>query len=111
MIKAKAPNYLYPLATTRQLQWTKDVVRGDNESKKKFVPKRFNAAKKEIIRDLVKGKTKTFNTATKTRDNLNPLLKGKIPKDPMRASDPRPANAMHITNTESAYLGYQKIKK
>lgn len=108
MIKAKAPNYLYPLATQRQLQWTKDVVKGDNEASKIFTPKRFNRAKKEIIKDLVKGKKKTFNKTVSTRDNLNPLLKAKLPSDPMRAADPRPGNAMHISNTVAMYNGYQK---
>jgi hypothetical protein len=107
-MEKKPVNYLYPLSTERKLQCTKDVVKGDNEPSKIFTPKRFNAAKKEIVRNLVKGKTKTFNKATKTRDNLNPLLKANLPTDPMRAPDPRPGNAMHITNTVAAYNGYQR---
>lgn len=90
MQKAQAPNYLYPLATTRQLQWTKDVVKGEKTAKQAIRPKNFSAPKKEIIQKLVK--------------NQRPSTYG---QDPMRAPDPRPGNAMHITNTVSAYNGYQ----
>jgi non-homologous end joining protein Ku len=107
-MKAKAPNYLYPLATDRKLQWTKDVVRGEQSAFNPIKPKIFNAKKKEIIRKVIKDKTKSFSKPVKTRNNLNPMLKAKLPEDPMRAPDPRPGNAMHITNTAAAYNGYQK---
>jgi hypothetical protein len=100
----KAPNYLYPLATDRVLQWTKQTVRGENSQKSPFQPKRFNAAKKEIVKKLVENKTPVkFGKKSKTREILNPFLKADLPKDPMSAPDPRPGNAMHITNTRGAY--------
>jgi len=88
-MKAQTPNYLYPLQTTRQLQWTKDVVRGEKSAKKAIRPKRFSAAKKEIVHSLVKK-----NVPNKV-------------KNPMEAPDPRPGNAMHINNTLESYYGYQ----
>jgi len=109
-MKAKAPNYLYPLATQRQIQWTKDAVRGTNSTSKAFSPRRVDAVKKEIVRNLVKDKKVSlrFGKPLRTRNNSNPMLKAGLPVDPMRAPDPRPGNAMHITNSKSAYkLGYR----
>ncbi len=105
-MKVKAPNYLYPLATERKLQWTKDVIKGEASAFKTFIPRRVSAVKKEIIKDIVKGKKKTFNKAVATRDNLNPMLKASLPEDPMDSPDPRPGNATHITNTKKQYIGY-----
>jgi hypothetical protein len=103
-MKIKAPNYLYPLATQRTLQWTKQTVRGENSQKRPFQPKRFNAVKKGIVRALVKNKTPIkFGSKAKTREMLNPFLKASLPMDPMKAPDPRPGNARHITNTREAY--------
>ena len=90
MIKAKAPNYLYPLATDRQLQWTRDVVKGEASAKTYVKPKSFNAKKKDIIRNVIKDKRKPyrFDKPVKTRNELKPM--GDLPKDPMRSPDPRP---------------------
>lgn len=107
----KTPNYLYPLATQRQLQWTKDVVKGEKSAKKSFKPKRFNVTKKQIVQDLVKKKkvVTKFGKKSKTRSTDPVIKKSLLPTDPMRSPDPRPGNAMHITNSEEAYkaTGYQ----
>jgi len=108
-MKVKVPNYLYPLATSRQLQWTRQVVKGEATAKRAITPRRFNPAKKEIIRDMVKNKKTNvrFGKQQKTRDTVNATLKANLPNDPMRAPDPRPGNAMHISNTKTAYKIYQ----
>jgi hypothetical protein len=104
-MKFKSPNYLYPLATTRQLQWTKQVVRGEKSVHKALKIKSANAPKKEIMKNLIKDKSMSlrFGKPMKTRNN-NPFLKGNLPKNPMVAPDPRPGNAMHIS--PSRKLGY-----
>jgi hypothetical protein len=106
-MKAKAPNYLYPLATTRQLQWTKDVVKGEKSAKKAITPKRFDARKKKVIQDAVRSSNKNLTKKrSRTRTTFNPMLKSHdLPADPMLAPDPRPGNAMHITNSKTAYNG------
>lgn len=104
-MKFKSPNYLYPLATQRQLQWTRQVVRGEKSAKKALKIKVVNAPKKQIIKNLIKdkGMSLRFGKPLKTRNN-NPFLRGNLPKNPMMAQDPRPANAMHIS--PSRKLGY-----
>jgi hypothetical protein len=104
-MKAQAPNYLYPLATTRQLQWTKDVVKGEGTAKQPIRPKRFSAAKKEIIHRLVKNQALPARQ-TRTRNILNPMMKAALPLSPMRVADPVLGNAMHIANTREAYNEY-----
>ena len=99
-MKAKAPNYLYPLATQRQLQWTKDVVKGESSAKRPTVIKESNPVKKEIIKDLIK--KKTINKTVKTRNFLGNISHN-LPIGIMRAQDPRPGNATHITNTMAMY--------
>lgn len=105
-MKFKSPNYLYPLATKRQLQWTRQVVRGERSAHKALKVRSANAPKKEIIRNLVKDKTMSlrFGKPMKARTNSNPMLRGSMPKNPMRALDPYPGNAMHIS--PSRKLGY-----
>jgi hypothetical protein len=105
-MKVKAPNYLYPLATERKLQWTKDVVKGEASAFRTFIPKRVNAEKKKIVKDVIKGKKRTFNKVASTRSNLNPMLRANLPEDPMDSPDPRPGNATHITNIKKQYIGY-----
>ena len=104
MEKAKAPNYLYPLATQRTLQWTKDTVRGEQSAKKPIKIKPANIVKKSIIKDVIKGKKNSipFGKIAKTRNFIRDK-KMNLPEDPMSTPDPRPGNAMHITNTETAY--------
>ena len=106
-MKAKV-NYLYPLATQRQLQWTKDVVKGENPVARTIRPKNFSAARKDIIRNVIKDKKgpSRSDKPIRTRNVLNPTLKANPPTDPMRTPDPRPGNAMHITNSKGQYLGY-----
>lgn len=108
-MKAKVPNYLYPLATERQIQWTKDTVKGEKFASTPFKPKKENAAKKEIIKNLVKGKIAPIRrVTTKTRGIINPLLKLKLPEDPMKAPDPSPGNVMHVSPVlKGNYYGYQ----
>lgn len=103
----KAPNYLYPLATDRNLQWTKDVVKGESSAKTAIRPKSFSAPKKEVMRIIVKGgKLPLFGKPQKTREAIHPWIQSTMPEDPMSAPDPRPGNAMHITNTKFGYKGY-----
>jgi hypothetical protein len=108
-MKVRSPNYLYSLATEKKLQWTKDVVRGERSARKAVTPKRFNAKKKEIVRMLVKDKKMAlrYGKPMKTRSNSNPMLRARLPKDPMRAADPTPGNVMHIANTKAMYNGWQ----
>ena len=108
-MKSNVPNYPYnPLATSRQLKLTRDAVRGENATSKPFVPRMFNAQKKEILRILVKDKKMSlrFGKPIRTRNNSNPMMNARLATDPMYTSDPTPGNAMHIGNTRAAYLGY-----
>ena len=107
-MKAIVPNYLYPLATDRQLQWTKQVVRGESEAKTPIRPKSFSAPKKNILRQVVKrSKLPPFGKPQQTRRTLSATVSAKLPEDPMEAPDPSPGNAMHIANTKAMYNGYQ----
>lgn len=104
----KAPNYLYPLATDKVLQWTKQAVKGENRASKAVRPKSFNAPKKEVMRVLVqKSKLPSFGKPQRTRKTVHPSVDSTMPTDPMKAPDPRPGNAMHITNTPAMYNGHQ----
>lgn len=106
-MSVKAPNYLYPLATDRKLQWTKDAVKGEASAKRAVRPKAFSAPKKEAMRVIVKkSKLPPFGKPQKTRAWVDPSIQSTMPKDPMSAPDPRPGNAMHIANTTSMYKGY-----
>jgi hypothetical protein len=109
-MKVKVPNYLYPLATDRKLQWTRETVKGEKAAKTYIKPKKRNAAKKQIVKTLVKDKKMAlrFGKPLKTRSYVNPMLKMVLPEDPMKTPDPRPGNAMHIANTRAMYNGYQK---
>ncbi len=59
-----------------------------------------------IIRNLITDKAMSmrFGKPLRTRNNNKLLRMGILPKDPMRAPDPRPGNAMHIS--PSRKLGY-----
>lgn len=106
-MKAKAPNYLYPLATDRQLQWTKDVVKGEASAKSPIRAKTFSAPKKQAIKVILKkGNLPKFGKPQKTRALVHPWIQSTMPEDPMSAPDPRPGNAMHINNTMLGYKGY-----
>jgi hypothetical protein len=107
-MSVRAPNYLYPLESDRKLQWTKQAVRGEDTVKKPINIKASNAPKKEAIQMLVKkSKLPAFGKPQKTRNFIRATNRN-MPSDPMKAPDPTPGNAMHITNSKSVYNnGYQ----
>lgn len=106
----QTPNYLYPLQTKRTLQWTKSVVPGEKGAKRPRIVKPHAAAKKKILHGMIKAVNHRQRSA-RTRKIMAPWRRhnnnGRMPVDPMKAPDPVPGNAMHLSNQKTSYNYYQ----
>lgn len=107
-MSVKVPNYLFPLQSDRQLQWTKQVVSGESSAKAPIRAKTFNAPKKEVLKVIVKKSKKlSFGNPQKTRNFVQVTKIPALPEDPMKAPDPTVGVGHLAPKDRTGYNAYQ----